>query len=294
MQSTMGYVILKRNANMKILIYGAGVIGSVYAARLKEAGQDATLLARGRRLEELQKEGLVLEDTRTGCITRTVVPLVDHLEPEDAYDLVIVVMRRNQTRAILPVIAANKRIPSVLFLVNNAAGPQEWIEALGKNRVLIGLPNTGGEKRGNVVRYFLMNSLTILFNELDEIRTARVDQIIQMFQCAHLSAAAQKDMDAYMKTHIALVAPAAGAIYMAGGDIHRLAYMRESLMLLVRAIREGFKVLSTLDIPITPSAMNILNWIPERMLIFLLRMLFTTKMAVVGMERHANSAPDEM
>jgi 2-dehydropantoate 2-reductase len=101
-------------------------------------------------------------------------------------------------------------------------------------------------------------------------------------------------MDAYMKTHIALVAPAAGAIYMAGGDIHRLAYMRESLMLLVRAIREGFKVLSTLDIPITPSAMNILNWIPERMLIFLLRMLFTTKMAVVGMERHANSAPDEM
>ncbi|HEX2993968.1 MAG TPA: hypothetical protein VHP14_04060, partial [Anaerolineales bacterium] len=211
-----------------------------------------------------------------------------------AYDLVIVVMRRNQTRSILPALAANKCIPSVLFLLNNAAGPGEWVEALGKNRVLIGLPNTGGEKRGNVVHYLLKDSFTISFNELDETKTARVDQIIQMFQSAHLSAAAQIHVDAYLKTHIALVAPAASAIYMAGGDVHRLAHMHESLILLVRAIREGFKVLRTRDIPITPPAMKILDWIPERMLAFLLRMLFSTEMAVTAMERHANAAPDEM
>jgi nucleoside-diphosphate-sugar epimerase len=78
----------------KILIVGAGVIGSFNAARLKEAGHDVTLLARGRRLADLREHGVVLESSRTGRST-TQVPLVDRLGPEDAYDLAIVIVRRN-------------------------------------------------------------------------------------------------------------------------------------------------------------------------------------------------------
>ncbi len=33
---------------MDILVYGAGVVGSVYAARLKAAGHNVSLLARGQ------------------------------------------------------------------------------------------------------------------------------------------------------------------------------------------------------------------------------------------------------
>ena len=32
---------------MRILVYGAGVIGSLYAAKLQAAGQEVTVLARG-------------------------------------------------------------------------------------------------------------------------------------------------------------------------------------------------------------------------------------------------------
>jgi lactate dehydrogenase-like 2-hydroxyacid dehydrogenase len=39
-------VCSKGNHLMNILVYGAGVIGSVYAARLQEAGYHVTLLAR--------------------------------------------------------------------------------------------------------------------------------------------------------------------------------------------------------------------------------------------------------
>ncbi|WP_443625524.1 ketopantoate reductase family protein [Catenibacterium sp.] len=39
---------------MRILIYGAGVIGSLYAVLLKEVGYDTTIYARGHRLEALQ------------------------------------------------------------------------------------------------------------------------------------------------------------------------------------------------------------------------------------------------
>ena len=43
---------------MRILIYGAGVIGSLYGALLAKAGFDVTVYARGRRLESLSQEGL--------------------------------------------------------------------------------------------------------------------------------------------------------------------------------------------------------------------------------------------
>ena len=44
---------------MRILIFGAGVIGSLYAALLAEAGYDVSVYARGRRLESLTQDGLL-------------------------------------------------------------------------------------------------------------------------------------------------------------------------------------------------------------------------------------------
>jgi 2-dehydropantoate 2-reductase len=42
---------------VKILVYGAGVQGRVYAGRLRQAGHEITVLARGQRLEEIRHGG---------------------------------------------------------------------------------------------------------------------------------------------------------------------------------------------------------------------------------------------
>ena len=52
---------------MRILIYGAGVIGSLYAVLLKEAGYDTTIYARGHRLEALQNQGLLYKKKLLFC-----------------------------------------------------------------------------------------------------------------------------------------------------------------------------------------------------------------------------------
>ena len=44
---------------------GAGVIGSVYAGKLLQAGHEVILLARGSRLVDLQTQGLILQDAQT-------------------------------------------------------------------------------------------------------------------------------------------------------------------------------------------------------------------------------------
>ena len=43
---------------MKILVYGAGVIGTLYAARLQEGGHRVTAVARGQRLADIRRYGL--------------------------------------------------------------------------------------------------------------------------------------------------------------------------------------------------------------------------------------------
>jgi 2-dehydropantoate 2-reductase len=279
---------------MRILVVGAGVIGSFNAARLKEAGQDVTLLARGRRLADLRQLGVVLENYRTGRRTTTQVPLVERLGPEDDYELALVIVRRNQIPSVLPMLAQNRRIPSVLFLGNNAAGADEMVQALGRERVLTGMVNAGGERDGYVVRYIWSRWFPILFAELDDRPTPRTAAIARMFRSAGLPARVIKNVEAYQKTHAAGVPPLAGALYMAGGDIRRLARMPKLLRLCVEGWREALRALRADGTPLRPSATRLMEWIPLPVLVLALRLFFDTRLAVVGGQRHGNAAPDEM
>ena len=279
---------------MRILVVGAGVIGSFNAARLKEAGQDVTLLARGRRLADLREHGVVLEDFRTGRRTNTQVPLVERLGPEDDYDLALVIVRRNQIPSVLAMLAQNRRIPSALFLGNNAAGAQDMVQALGRERVLTGMVNASGERDGYVVRYVWSWWFPVLFAELDDMPTPRTEAIVRLFRSAGLRARVIKNVDAYQKTHAAGVPAFAGALYMAGGDVRRLAHRRQLLRLLVQSWREAFRALRADGTPLRPSATRLVEWIPWPVLLLGLRLFFNTRLAVVAGERPCNAVPGEM
>lgn len=45
---------------MRLLIYGAGVIGCFYAVLFSKAGYNISLYARGKRLEAFRKNGLLI------------------------------------------------------------------------------------------------------------------------------------------------------------------------------------------------------------------------------------------
>ena len=84
---------------VRILIFGAGVIGSLYGALLAEAGYDVSIYARGRRLESLTRGGLLYK--RKGKIRKAPVNILSRLEVEDRYDLVFLTVRENQLHAAL-------------------------------------------------------------------------------------------------------------------------------------------------------------------------------------------------
>ena len=280
---------------MKVLIIGAGVIGSFNAARLTQAGVDVTLLARGSRLADLEANGVTLEDFRTGQRTTTRVRLVDRLGPEDEYDLAVVIVRRNQVASVLPMLAQAHRIPSVLFLGNSATGPEHLVNALGKDRVLTGMVNAGGERERDtgVVRYLWWKAMPLVFAELDGKPSARTAAIQDLFTRAGLPAHTISNVEAAQKTHAAGLPGFAGAVYAAGG-VQQLAHSPRLIRMFVAAYREALRGLRADGTPITPASNRLVEWIPQPLLVFALRFFLNTRLAVVGGERHAMAAPDEM
>lgn len=280
---------------MKILVYGAGNIGSLYAALLLRAGQQVSILARDSRLAHLREHGIELENTASGERTTTPIDAVQRLDGDDAYDLVLVILPKTHVGEVLPVLSRSRRTPSVLFMCNNAEGPGPMVEALGQDRVLLGFPGAGAVKEGGVIRYLIMSAREqpTTIGEVDGRRSPRVESIAETVKRAGFPVTICSNMDAWLKTHVAEIIPTANALFMAGGDPDRLAQNREALVLMLRSIREGYRVLRAHGIPITPGNHRIFEWLPEWLLLAVARQQVAGKEAAIKVG-HARQARAEL
>lgn len=129
--------------NTRILIYGAGAIGSIFAGKLKKYGNDVTILARRNRYKEIIDNGLVLRNALTDKVEVQNVRCIKELNEDDIYEYIIVVVQNKQVDNILPILAKNKS-SNIVFVVNNPLGYSKYITAIGKERVMIGFPSAGG------------------------------------------------------------------------------------------------------------------------------------------------------
>ena len=268
---------------MRILVFGAGNIGCLYAALLARSGQDTTILARGDRLTDLRRRGITLENGGSGERTTHSVSVVDRLDPTDPYDLVLVALPSEALAEVLPTLAGNERTPSVIFFGNHVAGPDRMISALGKERVLLGFPGAAAIPHDGALRYVITSrrEQPTTIGELDGTRSARVAAIAQVFERAGFPSSICGNMDAWLKTHVAKILPTAAALFYAGGRVEQLAANDEAIRLMVRAIREGLAILRANDIPIIPSNHRVLQWLPDSLLVFVMkRMLRGETMAI--------------
>jgi len=283
----------------RILVYGTGPLGSLFAARLQQGGNDVSILARGQRLADLREHGIVLVDVLTGERTVMRVNVVESLAPDDAYDLVLVIMRKNHALQILPVLAANRHTPNVLFLMNNAAGPEALVEALGQERVLIGFPGSAGYREG-VAMHVLTGSeddkAAVPFGEVDGRITERTHEVARILERAPgFQAEIRTDMDAWLKYHVALLFPSlAPTLYAAGVDNYRLARTRDLVVLALRAMREGFRVLQAKGLPVTPPKLRVIQWLPEPILVLVAQRLLSNPLMETALVKHAEAARSEV
>jgi len=248
---------------VKVLVYGAGVLGSLYTARLHDAGHDVSLVARGERLDSLRTHGIQLAEGDSPVVRQVPVPVIEH--PVGAYDLIAVFVRSHQVDAVLETVA--NLDGDVLFLVNWAAGPDQWATTIGRERILFGFANQGGTMDGDVVRYRRATPLTryvsMPIGELDGRMTPRLQRILQLFRSAGFAAKAEPSMDAWLRTHAAFEVPLGQAVHAAGG-LDALAGEPGAVRDMIRLMRRNLAAMPTRPVP---RAFSALRTVPEGMLV---------------------------
>ena len=103
---------------MKILVFGAGVLGCNLARNFFQARKDVTLLARGNWAEEIKKNGLRIKNQILPYTTKSRIAIVTELKAEDEYDVIFVAVRYTQIETITEVLRANIT-RNIVFVGNN-------------------------------------------------------------------------------------------------------------------------------------------------------------------------------
>jgi 2-dehydropantoate 2-reductase len=285
---------------MKTLIYGAGPIGQWLALRLHQTGKDVTLLARNETFRSLERNGIEIIDGFDGKRLAAQVKLVDGLEPDDRYDLVVVAMQRASRTAVCPVLSRNPHLKHVLFLGNDVEGVHRYLDHLPCERVLLGFPGVGGGWRGDEL--VIMDRERgngpfgeIIIGEIDGAARSRTLQIAKLFETAGIKVSIEKDIDGWLKYHFAFMAPTAGIIFMRGGDLRAVATDRQAIHSYCRACREAGNVLSAIGYERRqPPVFNLYYWLPRWLEPSVFGRLFGSRSAEVRFGLHARVVGPEL
>jgi 2-dehydropantoate 2-reductase len=281
------------NIAHKILIIGAGVIGSIFAVKLSEAGNDVTLSVRSRRLEELIEKGLLYKED--GRIKKANVKIISELDNNERFDFIFVTVRYKQIEAALNQLRNNVN-SNIVTMVNNLNGYDKFEEIVGKGRIIPGFPGAGGGIENGVLRYMLTPTIIqkTTIGEIDGTRTVRIITLQNILKSADIPTAISRNMDLWQKSHLALVTALANGIYFDGGDNYTTAENKEALTIISKLLKSNFGKIRAAGLKIEPFKLNVIRLCPVSIMNVVISRIFRTKFAEVCIASHAKNAKEEM
>ncbi|MGM9661320.1 MAG: ketopantoate reductase family protein, partial [Faecousia sp.] len=221
---------------MRILVYGAGVLGGNLANNLFRAKQDVTLLARGKWAETIQQNGLIVQNKFSPKTTVSRLPVITELKPEDTYDVIFVVMRYTQLDSILDTLRSNST-KNIVFVGNNVR-TQYYAGLLPEKNVLFAFALSAGHREADKIVGIDLKKITI--GQLKDA-PSNGGLIHEIFDGTGYKVVYEPNMEDYLLCHAAFVIPAALACYHADGDLRRLKRDKAYLNQLIDANIEGYR-----------------------------------------------------
>jgi 2-dehydropantoate 2-reductase len=255
---------------MKILILGAGAVGSTLAMQLARAGHDVSVLARGNRLASLRRSPYIASRHMvTDKLEHTPIKVVGDLDPSGIWDLMIVAVQAQQLESVMPIIMRTTAA-KVLFMMNMVGELKQLRERVGRDRFLVGLPALLGEVRDQELRYALVPRLLSFLQittigGLPDHTPSGCNNIQRIFNQAGIPTAVHPDMQRWLLTHAAFMMPIMVAGLMSDVD-HSLSWRTSRLV--ARAILDNFKLLERNKYRLTPWNMQFVGLLPQLGLAF--------------------------
>ncbi len=277
---------------MRLLIYGAGVIGCWYAVLFSKAGYDTTIYARGKRLALFQKDGLRYEVK--GKIHKADVKIIERLESADSYDFIFLTVKENQVHTALEELSQIIS-PNIVTMVNTIEGYGNWERLSGEGRIIPAFPGAGGSFKDGILKAALTPYIIqpTTFAEINGCRTERLDKLSKIFKSSRVPYQIVKNMQDWQLCHLAMVVPIADAYYMAGNP--QKAWEEDNIMQKTAIqMRHNFQTLHKSGIVLSPKKMHMFRLLPTWMLRVGLSVVFKSNFGDVFMYQHSMNAPDEM
>ena len=284
---------------MKILVFGAGVIGSYYATKLYQSKIDVTILARGEKSKNIKEQGVIVEDFFTHQQTVSKIRVIDKPNNE-AYDLIIVAVQMIHIDSVLSALSEFKNTTSFLFIGNNVNGFKNHSKQLGHDRILAGFGAIGGKRDGHKVLFADADpkkpnkKIPLVLGNVNDFSDQKFEKIKRLFESANIKVDVVDDIDGWLKTHVAMILGLASATYKKENNMKHLAADKELIKLIVKALRESMNVLKSLGVTIVPKRNRYLQFFPDFFLEFIFRKLLCSEYAEIALAGHAEAARTEM
>ncbi len=275
---------------MRILVYGAGVIGANLAAALYASGRDVTLLARGEWAETLERNGLVIDPVFSLRKRKYRIPIIRELKPDDVYDVIFIVMRYTQAEQAVPSLAENGS-KNIVFVGNNISA-EAIAEKLRGHNVLFGFYMAAGRREKDRVVSISLRKITI-----GQLKGAPSNEALirNIFEGTRIKAAYQPNMGDYLLCHAAFVIPVAFACYFCGGDLKKIKNDRAYINRIIDANIEGYAAIESAGHEILPASDKDYRSEKYRRLCYrVYRLMCSTVIGKVCASDHALNAVEEM
>lgn len=275
---------------MKILVFGAGVLGCNLARNLFRAGKDVTLLARGNWANEIKTNGLKIKNRFSPCMSVSRIRVATELKPEDSYDVIFAVVRYTQIEAILDTLRAS-RAKTILFVGNNVRATQT-AALLPEKNVLFAFTSAAGRRESDHVDSVDLRKITV-----GPLRDAPSQEALiqELFSGAKYKVVYEPNMEDYLLCHAAFVLPAVFACYKTDGSLKKLKKDSASLNRLIDANIEGYRAIRKAEHEILPKAdTEFENEAYRKTCLRFFKLMCATSLGKLCASDHAMNAADEM
>jgi 2-dehydropantoate 2-reductase len=192
---------------MRIVIMGAGGLGGYFGARLAAAGNDVAFVARGPHLAAIRQNGLRVESALGDLHLRDVVA-TDTPATLTPADVVLIAVKLWDTDAAAEAVGPLVRPGTAVVSFQNGVGKDEVLtRILGRDAVIGGVGQIGVVIADPGVIRHTGTMAKLIFGELDNTRTARVEALLHACMGAGIDAEIPPDINLAIWEKFAFLVP---------------------------------------------------------------------------------------
>jgi ketopantoate reductase len=287
---------------MKILIYGAGVVGCTYGWQLSEAGHDICVLVRKEKKQSIEENGIAIHCTDFRGGEKQVKQIVfrpkviDELSLQHDFEYIVISTNNLHLKEVLPVVSQSAGKAHILFFQNMWDDFDEIARYLSPEQYFFGFPFMVGGGRDDTGINSAISGLKYSHTPLGELNgaiTPRVQQFAKALEGVNLKPIITTHIFIWLTTHYAVAAGLSAGI-MAAGSAKAFASDSNIMKATIKAIREGLAICVKRGIHPKVEKANKLYYLPLFLSVSIAKKVYADEALTIMFDGHTKHAPEEM